>query len=238
MKIGLFVGHSLLSNGNYTSAKGYCTEYLYNKELATYIKKWLEVGGAKVDVIICPEKKFTKAYEEKTYKLPIANSTTKNYDLIVELHLNAYKTTDSEMGAEVLYSQGSTNGKAVAQRVQNKLKTVFKDRGVKARNDLYILNSTKPTAILLETFFCDSKGDYNKAKSLGYDKLGKLISEGILNKTLTVPKVETTNTTTTTTSNGVYRVVVGSYKDKNNAISIQNKLKKDGYDSFLIFEKQ
>ena len=76
------------------------------------------------------------------------------------------------------------------------------------------------------------------AKSLGYDKLGKLISEGILNKTLTVPKVETTNTTTTTTSNGVYRVVVGSYKDKNNAISIQNKLKKDGSDSFLIFEKQ
>ena len=42
----------------------------------------------------------------------------------------------------------------------------------------------------------------------------------------------------TNDSDGFYRVVVGSYKDKNNAISQQEKLKKAGFDSFLDFYKK
>ena len=71
-------------------------------------------------------------------------------------------------------------GKKYAQKVQKQLSTVFANRGIKQRNDLYILNSTKPPAILLETFFCTNKSDYKKAKGLAKrTKLAKLVAKGI-----------------------------------------------------------
>lgn len=36
---------------------------------------------------------------------------------------------------------------------------------------------------------------------------------------------------------GLYRVQVGAYKDKQNAIDMSNKLKKDGYNNFITFGK-
>ena len=39
-------------------------------------------------------------------------------------------------------------------------------------------------------------------------------------------------------SNIYYRVVVGSYKDKKNAEEMVEKLKKDGYDSFIAIYKK
>ena len=68
-----------------------------------------------------------------------------------------------------------------AQRVQKKLAGVFRDRGAKKDDHLYFLNGTKPPAILVESFFCDNKGDCE----LGNDmkKLGKLIADGIAGKT-------------------------------------------------------
>ncbi|HDO9738458.1 TPA: N-acetylmuramoyl-L-alanine amidase, partial [Clostridioides difficile] len=58
------------------------------------------------------------------------------------------------------------------------------NRGVKLDKGLYILNSSKPTAILIESFFCDNKEDYEKAKKLGHEGIAKLIVEGVLNKNI------------------------------------------------------
>ena len=174
-RIGIFVGHSKLKNGNYTSASGVKNEYLYNKELGTYIKKWFDEIGQPSDLIICPEGKFASAKEESSYKLPIANSG--KYDLIIELHLNAHNGSGN--GAEVLYY--SNNGKIVAQRIQDKLKTMFKNRGIKQRTDLYILKKSNPISVLLETFFCDNKNDCSIADSKGTKEIARLIVEGILN---------------------------------------------------------
>jgi len=71
-----------------------------------------------------------------------------------------------------------------AQRVVNRLGTVFTSRGVKDRPDLYMLNSTDSPAIMIETFFCDSKDDYEIATKFGYGEVAKLIAEGILNKSI------------------------------------------------------
>ena len=73
-----------------------------------------------------------------------------NYDLVIELHLNA--ASPSAKGTEVLYK--SSAGKKYAEKVQKQLASVFTDRGTKLRDDLYMLNGTKPPAILIETFFC------------------------------------------------------------------------------------
>jgi N-acetylmuramoyl-L-alanine amidase len=190
MKIALTVGHSMLKNGNITSANGVINEYKYNKELAPIIVKYLKQLGHDADLIICPERKFTKSIEEKNCKLNIVNS--RKYDLVVELHLNASSSLSAK-GVEVLYI--SAKGKAYAKRVQAKLNTLFSSRGVKHRDNLYMLTKTKPAAIMLETFFCTNQEDCNIGKDK--DKIARLIAEGIANKSIpktkTEPKPNTSN---------------------------------------------
>ena len=231
MKIALTVGHSLLKNGQTTSAVGLVNEYYYNRELAPYVKKWLEHAGHQVTLIQIPEKTHVSAKQEESYKLTRING--KGFDLVCELHLNCFNKT--AQGAEVLYK--SESGKRIAQRVQNKLKTQFKDRGVKQRTDLYILRDTEPVAILLETFFCDNATDYKKATSLGYDGVAKLIAEGIHGADI---KASTTTTTTNTVKKKYYRVVVGSYSNRTNADKALANAKAKGFNSaFLdVFEKK
>ncbi|WP_027703011.1 N-acetylmuramoyl-L-alanine amidase [Metaclostridioides mangenotii] len=178
MKICITVGHSILKDGNCTSASGVVNEYQYCKALAPVLTNLLKKEGHTVDMIICPEIQFTKATEEKDYKLPKING--KKYDLCLELHLNSFNKTAK--GAEVLYV--SNSGKIYAERVMKKLATLFTNRGVKLRNDLYILNGTDCPTILLETFFCDNAKDYRVAKDKNYEGVAKLIAEGILNKTI------------------------------------------------------
>ena len=178
MKIALTVGHSLLKNGTYTSADGKkyggCNEYKWNRAFSKQLVSALKKNGHKVTRIICPEKEFTSSSQEKSYKLNKING--RNFDLVIELHLNA--ATPSAKGTEVLYK--SSTGKKYAEKVQKQLATIFTDRGVKKRDDLYILNGTKPPAILLETFFCTNKNDYKKGKGLAKrTKLAKLVAKGI-----------------------------------------------------------
>lgn len=190
MKIALTVGHSILKNGNITSADGTkfggVSEYKYNKALAPYVAKYLRELGHTVDVIICPEKQFTVSTEEKAYKLNIVNDGT--YELVVELHLNASEKSNAK-GVEAMYK--SPAGKVYADRVQTKLSTLFNNRGVLYKDNLYMLNATKPVAIMLETFFCTNKDECKIGNN--QDLIGKLIAEGIANKAVSnKPKVPNT----------------------------------------------
>ena len=178
MKIALTVGHSLLKNGCYTSADGTryggCNEYKWCKSFSKQVANALRKKGHKVTRIVCPEKKFTSGIQEKIYKLNLINSG--NYDLVIELHLNA--SDPKAEGTEVLYK--SSTGKKYADKVQKQLSSVFENRGTKQRTDLYILNGTKPPAVLIETFFCTSKSDFKKAKGLiKRRKLAQLVANGI-----------------------------------------------------------
>lgn len=181
MRIALTVGHSLLKSGNYTSAsgegRGGCNEYEYNKKLMKKVKEYLEKDGHAVDLYICPEKIFTSASQEKSWKLSRLNA--KNYDLVAEGHLNCFD--GKAHGCEVLYV--SSAGKKYADRVQKRIASAgFTDRGVKKRTNLYMLNGTKATCIMTESFFCDNKSDYKIGKDV--DKVARLIAEGICNKDL------------------------------------------------------
>lgn len=169
-KIALSIGHSILKNGECTSASGVINEYKYNKKLAPYIKKHLEKVGCSVDIINVPEKKYTSKGSEKTYKLDKINGH--KYDMAIELHLNC--ANGKAHGCEVYYV--SSKGKEIAQRIDKKLATIFTDRGVKTAQ-LYFLTKTDCPSALVESFFCDSKSDYKIGKD--YDKVGKLIAEGI-----------------------------------------------------------
>ena len=56
--------------------------------------------------------------------------------------------------------------------------------------------------------------------------MAKAIVEGILNKTIETKEEKTSNKT-------IYRVQVGAYSKKENAIAMQKKLKDAGFDAFI-----
>lgn len=179
LKICVTVGHSQLKSGAYTSADGRryggVIEYKYCRDFARlYLVPQLKEKGHDVTLIICPEKQFTSSTQEKAYKLSRINNG--KYDLVMELHLNAAQP--EAHGTEVLYV--SQRGKEYAERICKALGGVYKNRGAKKRTDLYILNSTKPTAILLELFFCTNRDDYLKGHGKkNATRLAKLIVDAI-----------------------------------------------------------
>ena len=63
------------------------------------------------------------------------------------------------------------------------------------------------------------------------DNIGWLIAKYIAN--LCGVEIKKPVAATSTTDNTYYRVVVGSFKDRTNAVLQQEKLKKSGYDSFI-----
>lgn len=223
MKIILTVGHSILKTGNCTSADGRpfggVLEYSYNKHIVEQVAEYLRSVGHKVEVLVCPELRFAKSTEEKSFKLQKVNNG--NYDLVVELHLNASKLHNAR-GCEVLYK--SSNGKKYAQQVQSRLATKFQDRGIQKRDNLYMLNSTKPTAIMLETFFCDNAADCELAEK---NDVSLLIAEGIHGSSIVhVPKKPIV-------SGLLYRVQVGAFSVRKNAERVLDELKGKDFDAFI-----
>lgn len=120
----------------------------------------------------------------QTQSKNLANIVSKcnkhSVDLDISIHLNAGGGT----GTEVLYT--SSSGKAWAEKVSKAVASALglKNRGAKKRDNLYVLNHTKATAILIECCFVDSKTDQGKwdvnkcAKAIVETVTGKSVSSG------------------------------------------------------------
>ena len=222
MKILLTVGHSILKTGHCTSADGRpyggILEYAYNKGIVERVAKYLKGAGHEADVLICPELRFSKSSEEKSYKLNYERQ--EDYDLVCELHLNA-SALHNARGCEVLYK--SEKGKVFAQRIQERLATIFKDRGIKKRDNLYMLTQTEAPAVIVESFFCDSAADCELAEKKDVAlEIAKGIHGGEINIKQDKP------------SGGfLYRVQTGAFRKKTNADRLMNELKEKGFAAFV-----
>lgn len=219
LKILICAGHTLRGKG--TGAVGYINEGNENRILAKKVVEWLKVANTISGIEI--EVDYYEINESDSYlQKQVAAANKKDYDIVVQIHFNANETVSKAMGTETLYDKGSVKGKAYAERVNDKLNDIFKNRGAKERNDLYWLNNTKAPAILIETCFVDSKADtdiYNKDK----DRVAKAIAEGIISKSIVK----------TPTSNTYYRVVTNSYLDRKLADKEVSELKKLEINAFL-----
>ena len=101
-------------------------------------------------------------------------------DLFVSVHCNAAQNT-AAAGTEVLCYQKGTESSRLAEDILHFLVTELhlKDRGVKERKDLAVLNSTKMPAILVETAFLTKEGDRKKLNQ-EQDAFALAMKEGIL----------------------------------------------------------
>lgn len=217
MKIGIDMGHTLSGAGTGAGSK-YASETQKNREVGQKLINILKEKGH--IVVNCT---VDRSQNDLADRVAIANA--QDLDLFISLHLNAYVLTEKAMGVETYTYSTTSSARPTAERIQKRLvdSIGWTNRGVKTAN-YYVLKNTKAPAILVELGFCDSKADMDLWDTT---KIAVALYEAITNTTYT-------STTTSNTSNGVYyRVVVGSYKDKSNAVAQQDKLKKAGFDSFL-----
>lgn len=222
MKYFICVGHADYGNGTISSADGTksggVNEYKYNRELAPQVCKWLQAAGHEATLCIAPEGKLHSLNEEIAYF--IGEEHKQNYDLSVQLHLNAFN--GKAYGCEAF--SYNAEGLPVAQRISERLGTVWHNRGAEARPGLYWTRKTKAKSVLVESFFCDSAQDYAKAKKLGMDAHGKLIAEGILGKEITVKPAK---------AKAKYYIQVGEYSTKKAANKVLKELKTAGFDALV-----
>lgn len=225
MRIGIDMGHTLSGEGTGSQGCGYKEQNL-TRELGKIIIEMLKKEGH--TIYDCTVDKSSNNAQQLIDRVNKANKQP--LDLFVSIHFNAcvndVKGDGRTTGTEVLLHSMSSKAKPYAERIVKKIANVgLKNRGVKTHN-AYVLKHTKAPALLIETCFIDDRDDMNVYLK-SPRKVAKAIVEGILDKTIT-DVVETPK-------NGFYRVLVGSYKDKNNAIKRQEELKSKGIEASLIY---
>lgn len=161
----------------------------------------------------------------------VAKCNAHTVDWDISIHFNAAandkKGNGKTTGVEVyIYDINDTATKNKANAICNEIsKLGFKNRGVKQRQDLYVIRKTKAKAMLIECCFVDDKDDVDLYNKLGVTKFVAAIVKGLTGQVLQESKPTTTTTTTTTTSK-LYRVrkskddsksQVGAYSSLDNA---------------------
>lgn len=149
-------------------------------------------------------------------------------DLAIDIHNNA----GGGDGAECFYHHLGGKGKTLAENILTEIVKIGQNsRGTKTRvnssgKDYYaFIRETTAPAIIVECAFIDNSTDIQilntKDKQMS---MGTAIAKGIL-RTLGIPFVKPST---------IYRLQVGAYEIKDNAVIHQNILKSYGYDAFII----
>ena len=171
---------------------------------------------------------------EKDENDPIGDETKEcnvyGPDLAVDIHNNA----GGGDGGEVFYSHLGGKGKTLAENILAEIVKVGQNsRGIKTRvnsqgKDYYafIRNTTCP-ATIVECAFVDNASDLKILATEAQKKsMGEAIAKGIL-KTLGV-EIQS--------EKGYWKVQVGAYLYKENAVAMQKKIKAVGFDAFVVKE--
>lgn len=152
-------------------------------------------------------------------------------DLAVEIHNNA----GGGDGAEVFHHHGGGVGKTLAENILKEIVNIGQNsRGTKIRKnsqgkDYYgFIRNTSCPAVIVECAFVDNATDLEILASESKRQLmGQAIAKGVL-KTLGVAYQGERGT--------IYRVQVGAYLVKENAVAMQKKIKAVGFDAFIVKE--
>lgn len=149
MNIVISSGHGEIVRG----ASGYLDEVDEARKVVERVAEYLR--DASVNVETFHDNTSTSQNENLNTIVNFHNSRER--DLDISVHFNAYETTDKPMGCEVLYvtqEEMAAELSAAIAAAGN-----FIDRGEKYRGDLFFLNETEEPSILIETCFVDSATD-------------------------------------------------------------------------------
>ena len=174
MKFLIMAGHTLSENMGCGSVE-YIGESNETQDVEPKVFQCLKALGED-GTYICLDRLKTDACLKEQVDLANSKGT---FDYAIQIHFNCGCTDKYMDKSEIFYL--SDKGKFFADRVNEKLSTIFKDRGIKQNSKYYWLKHTKSPAILIEVSFVDDKNDV-KAYQENFEKVCKLIAEGLGNK--------------------------------------------------------
>jgi N-acetylmuramoyl-L-alanine amidase len=115
----------------------------------------------------------------------------------------------------------------------------FSNRGMK-RSDFHVLRESNMDAILTENGFIDHAGDAGKLKNNSFiNSLAKGHALGVADSFQLTRKAGIPNphpTLTSPSSNGLFKVQIGAFRDKNNADQVAGKAKESGFEVYTKYE--
>lgn len=222
MRIGLRGGHSK----NAIGAVSLRNEYECMQELYKYTRDVLEKYGH--EVIDCNSNAITENAElsegaSKANKIKI--------DYFLSLHMNC--SNGNGNGTEAYVYNKYSKAKYIAQRLVNNFAELgLQNRGVKYNSSYYEMKNINAPNIIFETLFCDNEKDINIWSPTPYIKMAHLIANAF---DINIPKEvkEDVPESEDSEEKVYYRVVAGSYKNRENAKKLANELKSKGYDAFI-----
>ena len=220
MKVFLGVGHGGSDPG---AVANNVKEKDLNLSIALACRDELEKHGVAV--------KMSRAKDEND---PIGDEVKEcnayGPDFAVDIHNNA----GGGDGGEVFYHHGGGKGKTLAENILAEIvKTGQNSRGIKTRvnsqgKDYYaFIRNTSCPAVIVECAFVDNATDLQILSTEDKRKaMGVAIAKGIL-KTLGVD---------IQADKGYWKVQVGAYLYRENAVDMQKKIKAVGFDAFIVKE--
>ena len=225
MKINIHAGHNPAGKVA-CGAIGLLDESTENRNVVKELKAILEAEGHIVYDCTCDNGTSVSDVINKI----VAKSNANTVDLDISIHFNSGANDKAgngkSCGTECLIYNTSNNKEAIAKRIcANIAQLGYKNRGVKIRTDLSILKKTKAPCVLVECCFID---DLDDIKLYNPKSMAKAIAQGILNKTIEDKK----------TTDDYYRVIVGSFRNRQYAEDTKNKLIKLGFNPFIEVYKK
>lgn len=121
----------------------------------------------------------TSGSSDLNLRCSYANKNNVNY--FVSIHNNSASSTSAN-GIETLYNNRFSKSKTIATNIQNQLisDTGMRNRGLKFRDNLAVLNQTKMPSCLVEVGFLSNVEDVNKLKKDEFiDIVSNAIAKGI-----------------------------------------------------------
>jgi N-acetylmuramoyl-L-alanine amidase len=232
MKIMLDAGHGIHTPGK-RSPDG-MREFYFNVAVANYMSQELS-KYENVEVLFAhdPTGKRDVPLSERTNK-----ANRENVDVYYSIHANANTgVMGNWTGIETyVYPSRPAGSVKLANIAQKRLveATGLRNRGVKTAN-FHVLRETNMDAVLVEHGYMDSKIDLPKLKSDSFRRL--CAKEGVLSLADAYGLKRKPKPKTAVKADGIfYRVVTGSFRDKDGAEARVAKLEKAGFKSFLDAE--
>ncbi|WP_195938450.1 N-acetylmuramoyl-L-alanine amidase family protein [Romboutsia sp. 1001713B170131_170501_G6] len=170
----------------------------------------------------------TDKYYSLDYRSQLANKS--NCDYFISLHMNS-STNKSAKGCEVWVYDKSSKVYPLAKTICSNLSKAINtsNRGVKISKDFFVLRKTKIPALLIEIDFISNSVVENNLSSPKYIKdIADSISSTLLSfvdKSI-IDEMSNAN---------FYRVCIGAFKNKTNAVNLKNKAISKGFnDTYII----
>lgn len=225
-----------------------------NLKLALAVGDILADNG--VDVVYT---RIDDVYDTPYEKAEMANNAEADY--FVSLHRNASDNPQKPSGVLSLVYEDSGIPGRLARGINAELaKTGFADLGVSERPGLVVLRKTKMPSVLVEVGFIDNPAD-NRRFDEQFEEIAGAIATGILDEIELAKKAESYYMIQTgayrvrnlaqqqvvqlqsegfpaylMARDGWYYVRVGAFKELDNAVRMEQRLRQAGYDTMMVFE--